>query len=131
MNLLFHGVLLGFIAASIVLLGVSPEVVHEHGHHEGICAETHEANSVDTCHLRLFHDGNASACEDHHHLMDNSDECAFCQLTVPNYPVLKFVDKAEHKTADKTSIQFDKPIEKKFHSFLLLDFGRGPPSDIS
>ena len=131
MNLLLHRVLLGFIAASIVLLGVSPEIFHEHDHHEGLCAETHKANSVDTCHLRLFHDGNTSACEDHHHLMDNSDECALCQLTVPNYPVFKFVEKAEQKTAVKTSVQFGNPIENKFHSFLLQDRDRGPPSDIS
>lgn len=115
----------------MVLLGVSPEIFHEHNYHEELCEETYEANSVETCHLRLLHDGNVGACEDHHNFIDNSDECGYCQLTISNYHVLKLFDDAQLDRAVSLIFIVGERQSQQISDFSSQRTGRGPPLSIA
>lgn len=114
-----------FLSFALVLIGVSPEFLHDH--EDNFCHEQHSAGEVDTCHLSIHHKSKAHQCDDHDHLVTFEPECAFCLLmsgghwlfaapdfekTVHASPASAFSALAGHATVD---------------GLFLQPFVRGPP----
>lgn len=116
------------LIAALMMLGVSPELFHNHEEHRLHCDDHHEVNTVDECHIRLYHDGGSLACSDHQHLVEGHEGCAICQLQLPQVNILKI-----HETGDSLDLTFQTLLDhngKKSVSFAFTDENntRGPPS---
>lgn len=127
---LLHSVISLLLIGALVLLGISPEVFHEHEEHTLHCDEHHENNSVDECHIRLFHDGGSLHCTDHQHLVEGHEECSICQLQTPKIQQLKFVDESNYPIQNtQILIGAELPGSLAYHFTSDLNT-RGPPSPV-
>jgi len=116
------------LIAALLMLGVSPEVFHEHEEHTLHCDNQHAKNEADECHIRLYHEGGSLSCSDHQHLFEGHEDCLICQLQVPQVNHLKI-----HDTEGSLDLKFQTLLAyrgKKSVSFAFTDEKntRGPPS---
>ncbi len=123
-----HSVISLVLIGALVLLGISPEVFHEHEEHTLHCDEHHGNNSVDECHIRLFHDGGSLNCTDHQHLLEDHEECSICQLQTPKIQQLKFVDESNYPIQN-TQILIGGELAGSLAYHFTSDLNtRGPPT---
>jgi hypothetical protein len=110
-----------------MLLGVSPEALHHHEEQEHHCESSHAQGEVDACHIRIFHEGGSAACADHQHLLDGAEECAFCQLNLHHFQVLRFIEDSTSEFPFASTLATQEIVVATLTQQKNNKANRGPP----
>jgi|GEM_PF-2475845 len=125
-NALFQYLISTVLTLSIITAGFSPELFHDHEEHHAHCHDTHENESVDACHMAIYHNG-VHLCKDHDHVTEEAELCELCLIHQASQ-WWNFESHANTKTsAWIQAVDFVDNIQGLFKTERIARFLRGPP----
>jgi hypothetical protein len=127
MKQVLHNFLSCLLIGAVLLLGISPEAFHDHEEHEHHCETAHIQGEVDACHLRIYHDGGSAVCADHQHLLDGAEACAFCQLHLHHFQILKFIEESTSEFPFASTLTTQEIVVATLAQQKNHHANRGPP----